>query len=288
MAKYVSNRFDNPKANKLSERISKLGPWLSKSPWRKVEGKWDESINNGLGLKKILNQKLEPLKSNIPQEDIDRYGKGLKLLYSTGNYDKQEIIDTYESLKTKKLIYVDGEWHFANKLNTNWFDISELITELIIRRGELDVVYEQNNLKEYLYNIRKQISSYLDDHFKSDKEYLDYVSNAKIRSGSGEEAEDAIEGFLSENGFTIEYRGGNGDFLDMIYGTDIIVRHPKYGVKTIQVKENTPDWSYNVDWVGVGAGIKIYDNKTKEDITDTLKDNSKDDMVDNFIKSGKI
>jgi hypothetical protein len=109
-----------------------------------------------------------------------------------------------------------------------------------------------------------------------------------VNSGGGEEAEDVIEGFLSENGFEILYRGGNGDFLDMIYGTDIIVKHPKHGIKTIQVKENTPNWGYNVDWVGIGNGIKIYDNKTKEDITDLLRDGSEDDMVENFIKSGKI
>jgi hypothetical protein len=125
MAGYVSNRFDNnPKAKDLALRINRLGSWLSKSPWKKVSGKWVESINNGLGLKKIINQKLEPLKTNIPQSDIDRYAKGLKLLYATGKYDRQEIIDTYESLKTKKLVYVDGEWHFVNKLNTNWSDIT--------------------------------------------------------------------------------------------------------------------------------------------------------------------
>ena len=142
MAGYVSNRFDNnPKAKDLALRINRLGSWLSKSPWKKVSGKWVESINNGLGLKKIINQKLEPLKTNIPQSDIDRYAKGLKLLYATGKYDRQEIIDTYESLKTKKLVYVDGEWHFVNKLNTNWSDITDLIVELVIRMGDLDKVY---------------------------------------------------------------------------------------------------------------------------------------------------
>jgi len=289
MAGYVSNRFDNnPKAKDLALRINRLGSWLSKSPWKKVSGKWVESINNGLGLKKIINQKLEPLKTNIPQSDIDRYAKGLKLLYATGKYDRQEIIDTYESLKTKKLVYVGGEWHFVNKLNTNWSDITDLIVELVIRMGDLDRVSAEKNLKQYLYNIRGEISSYLDTHFNDTNEYLGFVNNTQVNSGGGEEAEDIIEGFLEENGFTIEYRGGNGDFIDMIYGADIIVRHPEHDIKTIQVKENTPNWDYNVDWVGIGNGIKIYDNKTKEDITDSLRDSSEDDMVESFIKSGKI
>ena len=122
MGKYVSTRFENPKANQLSERINSLGTWLTKSPYKKVRGKWVESIYNGLGLKKIINQKLETLKTNIPQSEIDKVAKGLKILYSTGNYDRDEIIKTYESLKNKKLVYVDGEWHFVNKLNTNWSD----------------------------------------------------------------------------------------------------------------------------------------------------------------------
>ena len=197
MAGYVSNRFDNnPKAKDLALRINRLGSWLSKSPWKKVSGKWVESINNGLGLKKIINQKLEPLKTNIPQSDIYRYAKWLKLLYATGKYDRQEIIDTYESLKTKKLVYVGGEWHFVNKLNTNWSDITDLIVELVIRMGDLDRVSAEKNLKQYLYNIRGEISSYLDTHFNDTNEYLGFVNNTQVNSGGGEEAEDIIEGFL--------------------------------------------------------------------------------------------
>jgi hypothetical protein len=286
--KYVSTRFNNPKANELAERINTLGSWLSKSSWKKIKGKWVESMNNGLGLRKIIDQKLDPLKTNIPQSEIDKVAKGLKILYSTGNYDRDEIIKTYESLKTKRLVYVDGEWHFVNKLNTNWSDTSELIVELISRMGDLDKVFNTPNLKQYLYGIKDEISSYLDKHFKNNKEYLNYISNTQVNSAAGEEAEDAIEGFLSENGFEIVYRGGNGDFIDMIYGVDIIVKHPDHGIKTIQVKENYPNWEYKVDWVGVGAGIKIYDNKTKEDITDSLRDSSEDDMVENFIKTGNI
>lgn len=293
MKSYVSDRFDNnPKAKKLAERINDLGPWLYKSPWKRVSGKWVEDVNNGLGLRKIVEQKLSPLKTNIPKEEMGNYGKALKLLYSTGNYDRQEIIDVYDSLKDKKLVFTDGEWHFINKLNTNWGDITDLLVDLFIKTGEIDEISSNKDLKTHLFNRRGEISNLLDLHFKSADDYLEYTKNTKIRSAAGEESEDVIEGFLTENGFTIEYRGGNGDFIDMIFGADIIVKHPKHGLKVVQVKKSGPYWGdlekYKVDWIGIGNGIKIYDKNTKEDITNTLIEDKGDEMVETFFDTGKL
>ena len=59
----------------------------------------------------------------------------------------------------------------------------------------------------------------------------------------------------------------NGDVIDMVFGTDLIMSHPKFGIKTIQVKANPDaydqDYKY-VDWVIIATPFTIYDNKTKE------------------------
>ena len=55
----------------------------------------------------------------------------------------------------------------------------------------------------------------------------------------------------------------------MVFGTDLIMSHPKFGNKTIQVKLNENSWDRNkdykyIDWVVIAEPFTIYDNKTKE------------------------
>jgi hypothetical protein len=279
MAGYVSNRFDsNPSAKELAERINRLGPWLKDA--------------DGLDMQSVIDQKLEPFKTNIPQSEIEKYKRGIELLSRSNNYPQTKLDNFYRSLKYKRLVYMDGVWHFVNKLNTNWSDITDLLVDLFIRGGQLEKVLSVTDLKSFLLKNKKYLSKLLDKYFRDRNEYLDYTINAKIRTAEGDESEDVIEGFLIQNGFTIEYRGSNGDFIDMVFGADIIASHPVHGLKIIQVKKSGPYWQslgrYNVDWVGIGNGVKIYDKNTKEDITDTLISGDVDEMVENFIRTGKI
>ena len=67
----------------------------------------------------------------------------------------------------------------------------------------------------------------------------------------------------------METRRKGNDLIDMIFGTDLIMSHPRFGVKTIQVKANEKaydqDYKY-VDWIIIATPFTIYDNKTKEKI----------------------
>jgi hypothetical protein len=55
----------------------------------------------------------------------------------------------------------------------------------------------------------------------------------------------------------------------MVFGTDLIMSHPDFETKTIQVKANEKaydqDYKY-VDWIIIATPFTIYDNKTKEKI----------------------
>jgi len=111
----------------------------------------------------------------------------------------------------------------------------------------------------------------------------------------GDKGEEIISKKLTDNGFEELFIGGNGNFIDMKFGVDLIMSHPKHGIKTIQVKPSGAnihmgDKRYsNVDWiVTYKDGIKIYDNKTKEDITNTLIEDKGDEMVESFFDTGKL
>jgi len=169
------------------------------------------------------------------------------------------------------------QWHYVNKLNTNYSDTSELLTRIIEKMGNIDVLYDwiqkdpsPDRIKKFLEkSIKPKISQLLKEYFKDKMEILEFTRNSKYNTEIGEAAERKIEELLENNGFTILYRGGNGDLVDMIFGADIIAERFDKGIVLIQVKSSGPKWDslgyYNVDWVAIGNG-KIYDKETRQEI----------------------
>lgn len=278
MARYTCDNFSGD-ANEVCKRINKLGSWLSDY--------------KGLNMRKIIDDKLSSLVSPIPEDKKQSYIDALKLIYSTGKYNRDEIIAAKNKIDNSRLVFSDGEWHFVNKLNTNYSDLSELLTELFVRGNVIQKLKNTPNIQDYLLSIKDSISKLLDKYFLNAEEYKNFINNTLVNSSVGEESEQKIEDFLESNGFNIEYRGGNGDFIDMIFGADIIARHPKFGLKLIQVKYSGPYWEslskYNVDWIGIGKDLQIYDVKTKQNITQTIIDEKQiDSVIENFLNTGML
>ena len=238
------------------------------------------SSNKGLGLRYDIEKYLSDLYTNIPQEDLDKFMKGVDIIQRTGKYSDREIERNVDRIKNSKLIYVDGQWHYVNKLNTNYSDTSELLTTIIEKMGNIDVLYDwmqkdpsPDRIKKFLEkSIKPKISQFLKEYFKDKMEILEFTRNTKYNTEVGEESERKIEKLLENNGFTILYRGGNGDLVDMIFGADIIAERFDKGIVLIQVKASGPKWDslgyYNVDWVAIGNG-KIYDKNTRKEINIT-------------------
>jgi hypothetical protein len=238
------------------------------------------SSYKGLDLRKDIETYLNELYTNIPQEDLDKFMKGVEFIKQTGKYSDGDIEKKVERIKNSKLIYVDGEWHYANKLNTNYSDSSELLTTIIEKMGKMDEVYNwlikdpnPERVKNFLLkSIKPNISKFLNTFFKDKIEILQFTRNTKYNTEIGEEAERRIESLLEKNGFNILYRGGNGDLVDMIFGADIIAERFDKGIVLIQVKSSGPKWEnlgdYKVDWIGIGNG-KIYDKNTRKEINIT-------------------
>jgi hypothetical protein len=215
--------------------------------------------------------------SHIDQEDLDKFMKGVEFIKQTGKYSDDEIEKNVERIKNSKLIYIDGEWHYVNKLNTNYSDTSELLTTIIEKMGKMDEVYNwlikdpnPERVKNFLLkSIKPNISKFLNTTFKDKIEILQFTRNSKNNTEIGDAAESKIESILEKNGFNILYRGGNGDLVDMIFGADIIAERFDKGIVLIQVKSSGPKWEnlgdYKVDWIGIGNG-KFYDKNTRKEI----------------------
>lgn len=216
----------NPKHKELCFNLYTLGTFLYKD----------------LGLKNIINQKIK-LMGDVKDLN-EKYQEPLELVYNTGRFD--DIRKENGKYYTNKLVDVstlydkDGAWHYVNKLNTNYADLAELLTELFIRGNIADKLSNKNKLglKKYLSSIKNKLIKVLDKYISLD-EYKSFIRNSKHLSQKGEQAEDDVKKVLENFGMKTLYAGGHGDFIDMLYGIDLIMDY-KGKNYLIQVK-NTED-----------------------------------------------
>lgn len=256
----------------LFTSINRLSDWLYKS--------------TGLGLMSTIDQIFleQGWCENISFKEVAQFNKGLELLRKT-SMDESWINERISwkipngKIENVKLVKDElGEWHHVNKLNTNYSDLSDMLSEMIMRSIEVDrergmVAYKSilEDPKQTLLKWKPQMKKLLEKYFIQLGEGLDdfkkFTKFSKKFSIIGERSEDSIVSYLIDNGFEISYQGGNGDFIDMIFGVDLIVFREDFGFKTIQVKTviNWPSVAYyKVDWIADPR--KIFDKTTKEEI----------------------
>jgi len=229
------------------------------------------SRNDGLDLRTVIEKQISDLQTEIPQDLQDKFIDCAIFLESLGKITEKEKNNFIEKkVKNGKLVYLNGEWQPINKLNTNYFDLAEILTELIYKNKNnttFQAIIEAP--KTTLMNMKSEIHTMIEEYFDDPKMLFDYTKNIQRTTQQGESAEQRVKEHLQDKGFKVEYEGGNGDLIDMAFGTDLIMSHPDFGVKTIQVKANEKaydqDYRY-VDWVIIATPFTIYDNKTKKPI----------------------
>tara|TARA_R110000868_G_scaffold234981_2_gene488697 strand:- start:4474 stop:5355 length:882 start_codon:yes stop_codon:yes gene_type:complete len=240
----------------IERRLNSFKYWLYKSWVYKKEG-LELIKKEGLGIEKIIDEILDPLKSNIRQEEIDKHIFGINLLKNNGNISEIQHNDFIKNLPNRKLVYTNnnreidsnGVWDYVNKLNTNYSDIADILTELLIRsytngsltsKNIIDSLLSKDSdeeSKNILLKHKHKIPQLFTTYLTSPMELLNFTNNIEVNSDYGEKLENNIIKKLKSDGAELLYQGGNGDFIDMLLSVDFIIKTKK-GISTIQSKSN--------------------------------------------------
>lgn len=238
---------------------------------------------DGLGLKNDIMKLLEELGTAADRND--EYQLGLSLLYKTGKFPDIKLVDgRYETNKFKNLFQVrteGGEYDPVNKLNTNYSDLAELLYDIIEKEGKVeDIEYlDEVRLKKWLSNFEKT-NSIIDLIKKWKIDLRKYISNNRRNSDLGDVNEKIVREKLESLNCKVLYQGGDGDFIDMIYGIDLIVEKEVAGenkIFLVQVKSSERDIHYalgkyqynNIDWFACPVWVerkkvvKLFSHKNK-------------------------
>lgn len=224
--------------NELFQKLEKLKYWI-------VEKRY-------FGFIDIIDAKLKPIKKEIKQKDIEKSTEGADILFSEGKKISKSTYDSFiRKLSQKKLVYINDEWHFVNKLNTNYSDISKLISDIIFEDignnpngigGEILSRLSKSSSeitdKKILMYFKPQIVSLFDKYIKEPQQLFDYTERSKTASEEGEKIENSVLEKLKDLEYKEVYQGGNGDFIDMIFSVDLIVKDKDGKIVTIQVKSS--------------------------------------------------
>ena len=105
--------------DKVFNTLNGLKSWLSRS--------------NGLGLQSVVGDILESIKTNVSDEEIEKYTIGANLLKDNGKISESTYNRFINDLPNKTLVYIDQKWHPVNKLNTNYSDLAKLLTDLLFK-----------------------------------------------------------------------------------------------------------------------------------------------------------
>ena len=261
----------------LFEKMKNLKSWLYTS--------------TGLGMMSIIDDifKEYNYETSLNQNQIDKFNRGVELLKKTSMPLDHINLRLSQKLpggiQSKKLVLDEnGEWDYVNKLNTNYLDLSDLLVELIKRGCERNyekgkAVYDSImqdpikgllNIKPYL---KKLIIYYFIKNGLGLEDFKKLTKYSREMSKIGEVAEDSVTAFLQSKGFLIAHSGGNGDFIDMVFGVDLIIfchtnKNPGLvGYKSVQIKNRIDDWSklsyYKVDIVAETRPVRFYNLKDR-------------------------
>jgi Holliday junction resolvase-like predicted endonuclease len=213
----------------VCDNFKKLGSWISD--------------RDGLNMLDTINY---VLKNHTECENLNsKYQKPLEYLYKTKKIDDiiKKTDGTYYTKKLENCCLVkdeNGEWDYVNKLNSNYSDTSELLTTLFLKGGQIDKLSKMNTVevKNYLLTLKGKTMNKLLEKYFTIEDYKDYTYNTRNNTKVGDYVENLSKELLKNEGYTLLYEGGNGNFIDMIYGIDMIMEKDG-NIYLVQVKSKS-------------------------------------------------
>jgi len=235
-------------------------------------GKW-LSDDNGMAFKNFINQILKEY--NVDRDFNMDYQVPLKILYDMGicsgtrQINKIRGIYTLERLNNHNIIFdADGKWLPINKLNTNYYALSELIVNVLEKEGKLEGFnkFIEDKTDEEIMGFLKERNGYffkkITEHFIDITDFDSVLGSIKRTSAIGEKTENEVREILEKSGFSTKYQGGDGDLIDMIFGIDLIMEK-KGKMYLIQIKTNPKHIDITNKYY---KDITLFTNPTKDGI----------------------
>jgi len=170
------------------------------------------------------------------------------LKYGIISYSEHNSFGKKLLTRSLNLVYDDeGNWDIINKLNTNYTALARIITDILMENLSKPNTSEkfQNFINDILHsetlkekNIGYKLKKLLKWYFTPKRLGLlkNYTHMISDTSSSGDNSEHHISNFLESKGYEILDIPGEGNFVDMMYSIDMIVKTPKGNVVTIQIK----------------------------------------------------
>jgi hypothetical protein len=243
----INKSIPNVVGGSVYNKLNSLGSWLE-----------DEK---GLNLKKVIGDILSGITFNIQQKDIEDNIKGANTLESYNKISEYQYKFFVKYIYNRKLVYVDdegnldpnGKWHYVNKLNTNYSDLADLLSTYLEKAKNLGSkastqIYDTISNTTDTETMKKVLLKYKGDfkeqlfekYLESKTDLMNFTKYSTKFSKYGDQMETDVSKAFEKIGYKLLYRGGNGNFIDMIFSVDLIMGRVKEA-KTIQVKSSESD-----------------------------------------------
>lgn len=257
----------------LTKKIYALDKWLY--------------FNDGLNMKEIIDRILKDnYETTLTDKEIEKFYADLSILKLTDypDIDGSLVKKLPNGIENVSLVKKNEKWNPVNKLNTSHKDLADLLIYLITQLIQ-DEEEKFSNYGKYIYSkimenpveglmqfkpkIEGCIKYYFIEYGNGLDDFIRFTAHIQQHSRKGEKAEAKLKNYFLNHDFKIMFQGGDGNFIDMKFGCDMIIYREDIGYKSIQIKSYDVEKEkvdyYDVNW------LAIYLEKTETIIVKNIK-----------------